>query len=347
MNKKKIKKYGGMIPLHADNLLKKKKYYKNSLFFSHGRSAMIWLVNNHHFDYALMCAYTWPAIPKLMQDLKLKINFFDMYQENIEKIIKKLPGNILLIVPVFYGFKPWINYYKISKKYKNVFVLLDAAQTAFGNIDYKTPINGAILSCPHKSTSINDGSVLKLYKINNELFKKYKKLKSDFQFSKIKKNSRIFLNSMNRKIELKGLKCSKKLEENWKSFPPKKITPASINQFIKINSYLHKKIRLQNYYCLKRIIGKKFKTIANLNPGVPFGYPTLIKNRDKIIKKLHKERIYATPLWSKSDYINKKFKTAFKYKKKFLAFPIDQRYSVNDIKKMGKKILSVFNQKIS
>jgi hypothetical protein len=87
MNKKKIEKYGGMIPLHADNLLKKKIYYKNSLFFSHGRSAMIWLINNKTFDYALMCSYTWPAIPKLMKDLKLKIYFFDMYQKNIEKIL--------------------------------------------------------------------------------------------------------------------------------------------------------------------------------------------------------------------------------------------------------------------
>ena len=346
MNKKKIEKYGGMIPLHADNLLKKKIYYKNSLFFSHGRSAMIWLINNKTFDCALMCSYTWPAIPKLMKDLKLKIYFFDMYQKAIEKILKKITGNILLIVPVFYGFQPWINYLKISEKYKNVFVLLDAAQTAFGHKDYKVPLNGAILSCPHKSTSINDGAILKLYKINKDLYNNYIKIKPDYRFSKIKKKTRILLNSMNKKKELLGIKYSKKLEESWKSAPPKKITPTSFNEFSRINYYLHKKKRLQNFYCLKSIIGNRFKIIPNLNLNTPFAYPSLINNRDKVIKKLHSKRIYATPLWPKSIFINKKFKHALKFKKKFLAFPIDQRYSINDIKNMGKQILSIFDSKV-
>ena len=345
--KKIIKKYGGMIPLHTDNLLKKKVSYKNSLFFSHGRSAMIWLVNNYSFDCALMCSYTWPAIPKLMKDLKLKIYFFDMYQKGVEKILKKLTGNILLIVPVFYGFKPWINYLKISEKYKNVFVLLDGAQTAFGHKDYKVPINGAVLSCPHKSTSINDGAILKLHKINKDLYNNYKKIKPDYRFSKIKKKTRILLNSMNQKKELLGIKYSKKLEESWKSAPPKKITQASFSEFSRINYYLHKKKRLQNFYCLKSIIGNKFKTIPNLTPGTPFAYPSLINNRNKVIKKLHSKRIYATPLWPKSFFINKKFKHALKFKKKFIAFPIDQRYSINDIKNMGMKILSIFNSKNS
>ena len=66
-------KFGGMISDDCDIKTNKiTRISKNYLFFSHGRSAMIWLIQNSNFQSCLMCAYTWPAIPDLMKKLNLR-----------------------------------------------------------------------------------------------------------------------------------------------------------------------------------------------------------------------------------------------------------------------------------
>ncbi len=198
-------KFGGMICGNYDDKSTKKLHARtNDLHFSHGRSAMIWLVNNSNFNSCLMCSYTWPAIPSLMKKLKLKINFYDLFEKKIQKKIQSMEGKVLLIVPVFYGFRPWIDIEKISKKFKDkIFILIDAAQTAYGHLDYKIPKNGAILSCPHKSLSTNDGAILSFRKLNNNLMMNYNKLKKEYSFTLIKHKTRKLLNSNNLKLEKK------------------------------------------------------------------------------------------------------------------------------------------------
>ena len=125
-----------------------------------------------------MCAYTWPAIPNLMKKLDLKIDFYDLFEKNIEKRLNKMEGKVLLIVSVFYGFKPWLDLIKLSKKFnKKIYILIDSAQTAYGHLEYSVPKNGAILSCPHKSLSTNDGAVLAISELSKNLLLSYKSLK--------------------------------------------------------------------------------------------------------------------------------------------------------------------------
>lgn len=333
-------KFGGMISGDCDHKTKKNlRLNNNHLFFSHGRSAMIWLVQNSNFDSCLMCAYTWPAIPDLMKNLNLKIGFYDLFEKNIDKKLNKMEGKVLLIVSVFYGFKPWLDLIKISKKYKEkVFIFIDSAQTAYGHQEYSLPNNGAILSCPHKSLSINDGAVLLLSKLNKELFLSYKKLKREKNFTIIKNKSRKLLNSNNLNLEKKGLALSKKLEEAWQSFPPKKISIKSYRDFLKIDPIAHRTIRKKNFEFLSKFMKEKFTNINNLKLGTPFGYPILTKKRDDLIREFHKRRIFATKLWFNNQYINKKYPMALKFKKEFLAFPLDQRYEVGDLDEMKKRI---------
>lgn len=339
-------KFGGMISGNCDLETKKiTRINKKHLFFSHGRSAMIWLVQNNKFDSCLMCAYTWPAIPDLMKKLNLKIDFYDLFEKNIDKKLKNMQGQILLIVSVFYGFKPWLDLSKISKKFKGrIFILIDSAQTAYGHNDYKIPHNGAILSCPHKSLSTNDGSILAFSKIDKKKILSYHKLKTERNFSLIKNKSRKLLNSNKLNLEKKGIRLSKKLEEKWNSFPPKKISNKSYKEFLKIDSTHHKLTRRKNFKYLSNFMRKKFYDIKNLKLGTPFGYPVLTRNRDTLIKKLHKERIFATKLWFNNPYITKKYPMALKFKKEFLAFPLDQRYKFKDLDVMKKRISKILKK---
>ena len=169
MNNQKLK-FGGMIAENYDNkLFKKKKLSKNELAFSHGRSAMIWLVRNNNYKNCLICNYTWPAIPDLMKKLKLNVSFYDLFQKSLDEEINMLNGKTLIIMPIFYGFKPWIDYKKLANKFNDkVYILIDGAQTAYAHNQYTLPVNGAILSCPHKSVGVNDGAILKLSNLTNQ-----------------------------------------------------------------------------------------------------------------------------------------------------------------------------------
>lgn len=337
-------KFGGLISEGYDHLAKKKqKLSKNDLSFSHGRSAMIWLIKNYKFDSALLCNYTWPAIPDLLKKLNLKVYFYDLFQKNLEREIKNTKGRLLIIISVFYGFKPWIDYKKIQKKFNNkVFILIDGAQTAYAHLDYSMPSEGAILSCPHKSLGVNDGAILRVSKINISKKKNYASLKHEKKFNIYKKLSREFTNSGNLKKEKKGLKISKKLEEKWKSMPEKKMSESSLKKFLKIDSKKHKQIRLKNFWYVKDQL-KNFNVFPkNLTPGCPFGFPILHKKRDKIFKYLHKKRVFCTALWNNNKYSNKKYKNAYLFKKQFLSIPIDQRYKISDLKKLVNTVKLAF-----
>jgi len=339
MNIKNLK-FGGMISENYDKKLNNKRLLKiNELSFSHGRSAMIWLVRNNKFKNCLLCNYTWPAIPDLMKKLNLKVKFYDLFEKNIFNKLNKIKGETLLILPIFYGFKPWLDYIALEKKVNsNVHILLDGAQTAFAYNQYILPKHGSILSCPHKSLGVNDGAILKISNLSLPQLNDYNSLKRENEFLKIKKISRKLLNSGNKSLENKGLKLSKKLEENWASTPEKKISITSLNRFKTINQQFHLKERIRKFHFLKKHF-EKYKIVPNnLELGCPFGFPILHKKRDKLIKLLHKERVYATSLWSKNKYVTSKFKNSKLYSKQFLALPLDQRYSIDDLNEMVSRV---------
>lgn len=340
-----LPKFGGMIANGFDDLASNKtklKVYDKCLPFSHGRSAMIWLVNNNNFNSCLMCNYTWPAIPELMKKLKLKIGFYDLYEKSLEKKIQMLDGKVLVIIPVFYGFKPWIDYISLQNKFKNkISILIDGAQTAYSHIYYPIKKNIYVLSCPHKSLGIGDGAILKYSTINKLQKKNYLKLTEEKGFSSIKIKSRKLLNSGNLTKEKVGLKLSKKLEEAWASFPSKRMSKSSYQMLIRTDPKKHKKLRINNFEYMKKNLKKIFKPIDKLDPICPFGYPILFKKREKLLKELYKKRIFATSLWDKNKYITKKYKNSYLYKKNFLALPLDQRYSYKDLDEMMMKIKKI------
>lgn len=333
-------KFGGMIAENCDKKLTKKKLLKNNeLPFSHGRSAIIWLVRNNKFDNCLLCNYTWPAIPDLMKKLKLKVDFYDLFEKSIFKKLTKKKGKTLLIIPIFYGFKPWIDYLKLEKKLNNdVHILLDGAQTAFAYNQYKLPKNGSILSCPHKSLGVNDGAVLKINNLSIIQRKDYNLLKRENKFSYYKKISRQLINSGDKKLEKRGLKVSIELEEKWPSIPEKKISIKSLNKLITISQQAHIKERIKNFNFLKKKF-EPYKVLPNnLELGCPFGFPMLHKKRDKLLKLLHKQRVFATSLWSKNKHANSRYKNSMIFTKQFLALPLDQRYSLDDLSEMAKRV---------
>tara|TARA_B100001123_G_scaffold438229_1_gene572672 strand:+ start:4343 stop:5371 length:1029 start_codon:yes stop_codon:yes gene_type:complete len=339
-----LKRYGGTITMDCDPLLKTpRSFLKNHLFFSHGRSAMIWLLHNYGpFSSAAVCAYTWPEIPTMMERYNLKIGLFDFGQKEILNVIKSLPRPRLIIVPVFYGFKPWIDYLTLNNEIENNdFILVDAAQTAFGFENYELPNSGAVMSCPHKATALNDGSVLALDDISNEKLLLQKKLESAEAFSSIRKASRLLLNTNDPYKEKIGISLVEKLEEKWPSDPPQKITNKSLIELSLLDKIEHERIRRENYKVLNGLLKDHFTPAVSEKSGVPFAYPLLTNNRDVIIEKLKQKRVFATPLWPNARLNKLEHPKAALFSNQLMALPIDQRYNIDDMENLAKIVLSI------
>ena len=75
------RRFGGTIPCGVDPILDRPAAFpdRNCLFFSHGRAALRWLVATRGpFEGALVCAYTWPTVPELLESLGLEIRLYDI-----------------------------------------------------------------------------------------------------------------------------------------------------------------------------------------------------------------------------------------------------------------------------
>jgi hypothetical protein len=344
MSESIFKRFGGTITPGCDQLLLEPRTLPdNALCFSHGRAAMIWIIHNAgKFDSAAVCAYTWPEIPNMMRRYNCEVGTFDFMQENILDLIQRLPGRCLVIIPIFYGFDPWIDYMSIAEKLEGkAFVLLDGAQTAFGYEDYPVPKFGAVLSCPHKATSINDGAILLMDEIEDFDKLNYKSLDTGDQFSLIKKNGRKLLASQNEKEELKGLELVVQLEETWPSDPPQRMTLKSYNELSYIDASSHYFARKQNYDYLKGRLESYFLQLPEkLNMRVPFAYAVLMKNRKILIEKLTMKRVFATSLWHNAIYDEEIHPNAADLASNLIAFPIDQRYDIGDMDELADIVIS-------
>ena len=337
-----VKRFGGTITMGCDPLLRNpRELPENLLFFSHGRAAMIWLIQNlGPFQSAVVCAYTWPEIPRLVGRYGLKVGFFDFGQEDLEELVKSLPGRCLVIVPVFYGFKPWIEYQSLAKKIGDkAVVLLDAAQTAFGFEDYSVPHGGAVMSCPHKATALNDGAVLAVDRLSPELKQKQEKLIPAEEFHMTKKQGRLLLDTGDEEKEQEGLRLIAGLEEPWRSDPPQRMTDQSKKELACLDAQAHARIRIENYQQLrKRLDG--YIPAVDLSLGVPFANPVTVNNREEVLQKLYAKRVFATRLWHNAVYEEKRHPAAADYAKRLMALPIDQRYNRNDMDQLADIVIA-------
>ena len=118
------------------------------------------------------------------------------------------------------------------------------------------------------------------------------------------------------------------------------------NQPIKIMSNLTKKIlssidyvkiinrRKENFNCLHESLkSQNLLTIEIDDDSVPMVYPFRIHDKN-LRQKLINERIYCATYWPNVLSWCNEDKNAYTLTKEIIALPIDQRYSINEMKKI-------------
>lgn len=304
---------------------------------------MIWLLLQQPggFQSAAVCAYTWPEIPRMLRRHGCEIGFFDFGQKDVLNLVTRLPGTCLVVVPVFYGFPPWIDHVALGHALGNrAFVLLDAAQTAFGFEQFAPAPGGAVMSCPHKATAVNDGAVLVVDRITPAQVQEQRQLQPGEEFHRLKKRARMLLSSGNEQGEAEGLETVRRLEEAWCSDPPERMTDESLETLMWLDPNAHADIRRKNRQRLRERLDGLLKTVNETDAGVPFAHAVRTRKRDQLLKILHAERVFATPLWPDAIHDQVEHPTAALLATELLALPVDQRYSVADMDVLADTVIA-------
>lgn len=304
------------------------------LAFSHGRAALSWLhLARGPFRSALHAAYTCPSVPDLLDDLGLARDAFDVGSIEAEVIAgaRALPAPVLVLVPALFGAAPWLDPIKLTRALgSHAFVLVDAAQTAFGAIDIAIPPGGAVLSCPRKALAIPDGALLRLGNVTNTERMSISELPEATDAVRLKDRARALFATGLIEDEAEALAAARRAEKAL-SHAPHRMSTTSAGAMQRIDPCHHRARRRANARVLIQTIGSGIENVLG-SGGVPFNLPVLVKDRDTVLARMHSRRLFATALWPDSRLNPVRHPRAARMARDLLALPVDQRYSPDDMR---------------
>ncbi len=340
-----FERYGGELPLGSDILLKRPAPLNNStLLFSHGRAAIAWFLDTRGpFTTAFVCAYTCPSVPDFMKAKGLDIIFYDCGESDFSILARRAKGKVILLLPALFGMAPWLNVRELSNNLGDRFsIIIDAAQSAFGHLDFTPPLNGAVLSCPRKALSISDGAALQISNICPNDYKMVQALPVADRASTLKERAREILALQDPKREAEALAISAAAENSLPQYACR-ISELSKRRFLLIDKKKTNQRRIDNATILTAELSDLPLLLPN-GPGVPFFWPFAIKNRHAVLDRLHRLRVFATPLWADIPLLsaagNRRYPAAHRLSSELVGLPVDQRYSDQDMYKIASLVRS-------
>lgn len=298
-------------------------------------------LNLKNDEYVLLPSYLCPTIIENFDKMNTKVIFYAInydFSINLIDLKRKLCNNKVKAIYFieYFGMnhnEETMEFLKFMKL-KGYTIIQDAVHTlyldkydgfigtyCFNSLRKFGPIDGSVL------LSYNNVDMEKNY--NEQYLKsinKARKRKSDYfkgEFS----DENIFLDEF------------KKAEEFYQD--NKEICMLSSEQqkkLEKLNLNYIKKRRIENFQYLYKFFEQKenikiITTNENIENKIPFTMIILINNRNEVRKKLFDKRIFCPILW---DIINceqiKGFEDSLKISKQILMIPIDQRYTIYDMK---------------
>lgn len=336
-------RFGGELPAGVDAMrAAPEPFPPRALLFSHGRAALGWLIRRRGpFDRALVCAYTCPTVPAYLEQQGLNVELFDVLadREQIGKAASARSGRTLILAPTLFGFAPWIDAVALASDFgERGMVVVDAAQTAFGHIDFQPPPGGAVLSCPRKATAIGDGAVLILDGADEADVTAVAALPAALQSAEIKRRGRrLFACGLKHEAEALALvRAAEKLLPG----SPHRISDESRDELSRIDRTAHAEIRKCNHKRLMQRLGDALPA-AYLGEGTPFAHPILFSgDRSAFLGRLHQRRVFATPLWPDARHDPVRHPIADRFAKELVLLPIDQRYGVADMDRLAELVLA-------
>ncbi len=299
------------------------QYHDDSYHLNSCRNALLLIIIKREYSTVYIPYFTCNVVAQVLKSNNVKVEYYHINQ-HLEPLISDIPADAGLIYTNYFGLKDeYIQ--QILKKYKNL--IIDNAQSF-----YSKSIPGVdTVYSPRKFFGLPDGGLLSTdlmidlteYSQDHSqdrcshliLRKKYGAEKG---YSEFLKNDAKLINlpimemsnytkSAMGKIDYEGSK--KKRKENF--------------------NYLHNKLNHLN----------EFEIPLNDNNS-PLVYPLLVSNGDQLKSHLISMKIFVATYWPEVKSLVNKDCYEYYLTNNLINIPIDQRYNIEDMKLIVKKILN-------
>lgn len=230
---------------------------------------------------------------------------------------------------------PWLNANRLQATLAaTAMVVIDAAQSAFGYLDFAPPPGGAMLSCPRKSTKLTDGAVLALARgVDTDIAH----LATAKFLTAMKAAARAIWTTGDLKLEPSALKYNRRSEENWPD-TPHRMSDVSRALLASLDRAWHTEKCRCNRRVLATALSGKIAIWKSRN-GVPFSLPVFVRDQDATLASLRSNRIFASALWPDAQLDPKQHVVADWLARHLVSLPVDQRHDEVDMLHIAKAVL--------
>lgn len=306
-----MKEIGGYFELEK---LINNEYYRNMIRLNSGRNSLIYIMESRDIKKIYLPYFLCDSVSKKVIKEGYKVGYYEIDKEFNPIFNKDLKNGEYLYIVNFYGQIDNNRLLKYKNEYKNIIIDNTHAfyQEPILNID-------TLYSC-RKFFGVPDGAYLHTNsKLNRSLEIDNSKDRIRHLVGRLGGGASEFYNDF---------------QENDESFENEKLKEMS--KFTKnilgaIDYKKAKEIRSENYKFLFENLNKINELKVNLVEG-PFTYPLLIKDGEKIRKKLIDNKIYISMLWPNVPNQVAEDSVEYRYSKNILPIPCDQRYDLDDMK---------------
>ena len=289
--------------------------YHKALKFNSFRSALKFYIKAKKIKEIYLPIYLCNVIKECLIKEKIKINYYHIDKKFIP-IIKnyKTKKESYVYIQNYYGLISNKELENLRKKYTNIIIdntndffrkPISNTCTIYNCRKYFGVPDGAYMYC-----DINNNDNLEYYKITNSIKHTIGRLEENASvyYEDFRKNSDKLKNT-------KIYKMSKYTEIIMGAIDYKTAKIERVNNFEYLNTNLRKYNKL------------------NINKNCNFMYPFLVNNSEKIRKHLIENKIYIPKFWPEIDE-NKLNEYEKEYINNIIPLPIDQRYTIKDMKKI-------------
>ncbi|MBR4632945.1 MAG: hypothetical protein IKO48_06500 [Elusimicrobia bacterium] len=309
------KEIGGYLGLELNS---KYDNIGSSIALNSARNCLRYIIKAYKIKEICVPYYICPVVYQVIKKERCKINYYHI--DNKFMPIAAFNRDAFVLYANYFGICAK-NVKTLAKKYKNLIV--DNAQ-AF----YMPKCGFASFNSIRKFFGVADGALLYSDKKLN------RQIKESVSYDKI--------SHLLKRLDINatfGYTDFRKNSELLAKEPIKYISNLSKAIFNSIDIEQARKIRLKNFKYLHKQLFKTNKLTVKLEKNdVPMIYPYLVEKGQELRNKLIKEKIYVAQYWGtitdRSLNYNEKY-----ILKNLVAIPIDQRYSLEDIKKIMDVIL--------
>ncbi|MFR4161301.1 MAG: hypothetical protein ACLT0R_01745 [Paraclostridium sordellii] len=316
------------------------------LYLNTGRSAIKYLIDNiisKKYKKILVPSYLCSSILKSIESSNIDIEFYRVTSKleiDLDDIKSKIDNSTCIFIINFFGFeqrKEIRNF--LNEVRKSNVIIEDCTHSILSRIN---PIGHYQIASMRKWIGIPDGSIIislehKIHRVIDLIYDEFilKRL-----IGQLAKNEYLVGGNIEKDKFLNLISdAEQEYDENFKISKISDISKKILNN----QDYSEIiKIRRTNYlYLLKNSedinsIEVMYKEISN--NVCPLGFVVITNQRDRLRQYLAKNRIYCPIHWSLPKILSNKYEESIKLSENILTIPCDQRYTIDDMKYIIKKL---------